>query len=258
MLSEVVDVVNDINSFEDENGILGFWNGNSIRVINSMPQNSIKFAILGELRSRFNEGSPLNNFQRLFYGGIAGVLSQTIVFPIDLIHTRITLNPNRYSGLFNAFTSIIKEEGFLSLWRGVTPTILGAIPFESSQYFAYDGLRDFYRNRISKDGSLSPAVCSVLAGISGIFSQAVVYPFDVVRRRMMAAKGHLSMLDCFKDIYVNDGILGFFKGIQINMVKMYPAMAIKYATYEELKQKVLKRKKNASHVIYDFNTYDFY
>ena len=258
-VSKTKGLIGIIEEIYNKNGILAFWSGNSIRLINSMPQNSIKFAILGELRTRFNQGQPLNNFQRLLYGGIAGVISQTIVFPIDLVHTRMALNPNRYSGLFNAFATIAREEGILSLWSGVTPTILGAIPYESCQYFGYDGLCDLYRNKISKDGSLSPSVCSVLAGISGIFSQAVVYPFDIVRRRMMASKGELTMSECFKDIYVNEGILGFFKGIQINMIKIYPGMAIKYAAYEELKRVILNiKRKHSSAPIRDFSSYDFY
>jgi solute carrier family 25 (adenine nucleotide translocator) protein 4/5/6/31 len=60
-----------------------------------------------------------------FIGGISGVISKTICAPIERVkllmqtsHTNLKLIGNEYKSIYDCFYRCIKEEGFLSLWRG--------------------------------------------------------------------------------------------------------------------------------------------
>ena len=71
----------------------------------------------------------------------------------------------------------------------------------------------------------------------------VAYPLDVVRRQMQTmgfeeGHGHIhkTTLGALKTIYNKEGILGLFKGLQINYIKVVPAVAISFTTYESTKK----------------------
>ena len=43
-----------------------------------------------------------------------------------------------YSSVGNAFSRIVKEEGFAALWRGATPTVIRAIVLNLAMLSSYD------------------------------------------------------------------------------------------------------------------------
>ena len=55
---------------------------------------------------------------RLASGLLAGCLSTVATQPFDLIKTRIQLNPQKYTGMLQAFVTVIREEGVRGLFTG--------------------------------------------------------------------------------------------------------------------------------------------
>lgn len=179
-------------------------------------------------------------------GACAGIVSQTCVYPIDLVHTRILIDPKKYNGIFTALATIVKEEGITAFWSGIAPTIMGAIPFEGSQFVCYDGLLEMYK-KYSGNKVVTPVWNSAIGATAGAISQTIAFPFDVVRKRMMAGKQDgvaLSMGQTFAKIWQEEGVPGFFKGLSINMVKIIPYSALQYTIYGETKKAILRYKEN--------------
>jgi solute carrier family 25 oxoglutarate transporter 11 len=46
-----------------------------------------------------------------------------------------------YSSVGNAFSRIVKEEGFSALWRGATPTVIRAIVLNLAMLSSYDEVK---------------------------------------------------------------------------------------------------------------------
>lgn len=229
-------------------GIAAFWRGNFAGCLQQGPQSALKFFVLEELRKRIGHGNELTPAQRTFMGGIAGIVSQATIYPLDFVHTRIMIDPKKYTSLIQAFGVIIKEEGPFALWGGIAPTILGAIPFEGAQFFAYDGLCQLYREKTHKQ--ITPVTNCVIGAVAGAFSQTIAFPFDVVRKRMIAAKKlgneNVGMMGTFVSIYQNEGITGYFRGLTINMVKIIPYSALQYTLYAEFKKAIINIKSLAA------------
>lgn len=61
-------------------------------------------------------------------GSLAGMVSTIVMYPTDLIKTRLIvqnlLEPS-YRGILHAFSTVYQQEGFLALYRGVSLTVLG-------------------------------------------------------------------------------------------------------------------------------------
>uniref|UniRef100_A0A8B9PJ05 Uncharacterized protein n=1 Tax=Apteryx owenii TaxID=8824 RepID=A0A8B9PJ05_APTOW len=63
-------------------------------------------------------------------GSLAGMVATIVTYPTDVIKTRLIvqnrLEPS-YKGILHAFCKINHQEGFLALYHGVSPAILGKI-----------------------------------------------------------------------------------------------------------------------------------
>ena len=107
-------------------------------------------------------------------------------------------NGKQYKNLVFVFVSIYKEEGFLSLYRGLTPTLLGVIPYAGTSFFTYETLKGWMLTRragsgvgrgesevrLPPPGPVERMGCGAVAGLLG---QAASYPLDIVRRRMQTS-----------------------------------------------------------------------
>lgn len=47
---------------------------------------------------------------------------------------------------------------------------------------------------------------------------------------------YTSTLHCFKEVYVKEGVKGFFKGWGLNLVRSLPGAAVQFTTYDILKR----------------------
>jgi hypothetical protein len=224
-------------------GIRAFWTGNLVSIVNQGFYTGIKFFVIKEMRSWFGSEIKTNNWERAFTGALAGVVAQTALYPMDFLRTRMIVYPNRYTSFFQATARVAQEEGFLSLWTGLTPTIVGSIPYEGSQYLVYDRLREMYVLH-TQCRHVRPFANAVLGGIAGIVSQSVAYPFETVRKLMMLTdlSGHKiyrSMTECFLKVYETEGMNGFFKGLGLNTLKVIPFSALQYTLYDETCKAIL-------------------
>lgn len=235
-----MDVKQIVSNIWKRDGISGFWRGNLAASINIGPQAALKFFVLDRLQRIFGYNGKLSGFQRALIGSTAGIISQTTVFPLDVIMTRITVHPNEYTSFFQATKKIITDEGAFGLWKGIAPTIVGAVIYEGSQFLVSDTIRQYFFAKNRNFEQLKPWEYLFIGAVSGAVSQTVSYPFDVVRKRMMISCSaeqivHRSMGNCFKSIYQYEGLKGFFRGISINMIKIVPYTALQYTLNEEIR-----------------------
>jgi solute carrier family 25 oxoglutarate transporter 11 len=87
-----------------------------------------------------------------------------------------------YGNVFNAFRSIIKDEGVLSLWRGSVPTMLRAMALNCAMLVSYDTMKEIMTTKFGKDAkfkilfsaSMTSAVCTSCASL----------PFDNVKTKL--------------------------------------------------------------------------
>ncbi|KAL8960398.1 MAG: hypothetical protein Q9193_002892 [Seirophora villosa] len=78
------------------------------------------------------EGLPPNFtlVENMAAGAFAGIAEHTLMYPFDLLKTRLqVINPSPgglYTGVSHALSTISKAEGVGSLWRGISSVVVGA------------------------------------------------------------------------------------------------------------------------------------
>ena len=62
-------------------------------------------------------------------GGMAGATSVVFTYPLDLAHVRMTVAPpDKRLGLIDCLRGVVRNEGFLVLFRGISPTLMVCDP----------------------------------------------------------------------------------------------------------------------------------
>lgn len=68
----------------------------------------------------------MHSFSRFIAGACAGGFSQTIIYPLEVLKTRLALRKTgQYKGILDAAIKIHATEGIRSFYRGYVPNILG-------------------------------------------------------------------------------------------------------------------------------------
>ncbi|RXG71846.1 Mitochondrial coenzyme A transporter SLC25A42, partial [Armadillidium vulgare] len=164
-------------------------------------------------------------------GAMAGALAKTTIAPLD--RTKI---------FFQVFIKIWKNEGPMTLYRGLTPTILGVIPYAGTSFGTYETLKYYHKENTKKD-TPNPLERMMFGAIAGLLGQSSSYPLDIVRRRMQTASvtnnGHnyKTIWSTLLKVYREEGIIhGLYKGLSLNWVKGPLAVGISFATFDTMKQ----------------------
>lgn len=82
----------------------------------------------------------------------------------------------------------------------------------------------------------------IAGGSAGLVEICLMHPLDVVKTRFQIQRGssdptaYKSLADCFKTIFRNEGIFGFYKGILPPIVAETPKRAVKFFCFEQYKK----------------------
>ena len=72
-------------------------------------------------------------------GAIAGLTSAILGYPFDTIKTRMQVN--NYGNSKNIFINTVKNEGFISLYRGISAPLITTTFKRSYQYYLFEEMK---------------------------------------------------------------------------------------------------------------------
>mmetsp|Transcript_21346 Transcript_21346/g.69102 ORF Transcript_21346/g.69102 Transcript_21346/m.69102 type:complete len:330 (+) Transcript_21346:1499-2488(+) len=219
-----------------EEGVLSFWKGNGVNIIRIAPYSAAQLAS-NDFYKRVlaDENGKLGIAQRLTAGALAGMTGTALTHPLDTVRLRLALPNSGYTGMFNAFSTMYRTEGIAALYKGLPATLAGIAPYAACNFATYDIIKKAYYDHMQLPDSKLANMG--LGASAGIMAATVCYPLDTVRRRMQMKGAHYtSMLDALVTIARKEGVQGFFKGWSANTIKVAPQNAIRFVSYEMLKQ----------------------
>ena len=154
-----------------------------------------------------------------------------------------------YNGLLDAFVKILREGGPAELYRGLTPSLIGVVPYAATNYFAYDSLRKMYR-KICKQEQIGNIETLLIGSLAGAFSSSATFPLEVARKQMQvgALSGrqvYKNVLHALSSILEKEGIEGLYKGLGPSCLKLVPAAGISFMCYEACKKILVEKEEEA-------------
>ncbi len=71
-------------------------------------------------------------------GALAALISQSVCYPLDTVRRRMQIRGTPYKHGVDAFIQIIKREGFLKLYAGISANALKIVPNNSIRFLVYE------------------------------------------------------------------------------------------------------------------------
>lgn len=227
-----------------EEGLMGYMKGNGTNVIRIVPYSAVQFAAYEKFATLIRgDNDDLTPVGRLTAGGLAGLTSVTVTYPLDLVRTRLSCqSPTemKYQGIVDSFRVIYKEEGAFAFYKGINATLIGVAPYVGLNFMFYETLKVFVKNNIQPEPSTVQLLS--IGGFSGAIAQTITYPCDVLRRKMQMQgfsadhPNFKNTLDCIKYTWKTQKIVGFYKGLIPNYLKVIPSISITFVVYENVKK----------------------
>eukprot|EP00249_Psilotum_nudum_P015722 c25487_g1_i1 orf=828-2015(+) len=243
----VAEVFHEIMQTE---GWQGLFRGNGINVIRVAPNKAIELfaydSVKKLLTPRQGEPSRIPVPISSIAGATAGVCSTLCTYPLELLKTRMTIQRGVYDNLFDAFVKICREEGPCELYRGLSPSLIGIVPYSAANYFAYESLRKLYR-RMTKKQQIGNLGTLLIGSAAGAIASSATFPLEVARKQMqVGAVGgrqvYHNVFHALSSILEQHGPAGLYRGLGPSCIKLIPAAGISFMCYEACKRILIEEE----------------
>lgn len=243
---------NDVYSRE---GTRGFWRGNGANVVRILPSKGVLFMcndvfkdmLRGVDVSDKDRKVPLTPQRAAIAGSGAGCIAVVVSYPLDVVRARLSGQfkgqKTKFTGLTSTLRFTLREEGVRGLYRGVWPTLVGAIPYEGIKFSAFDILCRWVQPLISEDKSIKNLLGNVSSkvlcgGLAGALAGVLTYPNDTLRRRLQVegAEGtplkYRGYWHALVTIVRQEGAVALYNGLTPSLLRMIPNAALQFGFFE--------------------------
>ncbi|KAG9478445.1 hypothetical protein GDO78_013460 [Eleutherodactylus coqui] len=141
---DVVKILTQVGTFHSKQGFLNafpvlyrqeglkaFWKGNLTACVRLFPYSAVQLTAYHKLTVMFMDDlGQIRQWQAIVAGSVAGMLAAVVIYPTDVVKTRLIVQNSMaptYRGLVHTLCCVYYQEGFRSLYRGVSLSILGKI-----------------------------------------------------------------------------------------------------------------------------------
>lgn len=234
-----------------QEGLRGLYQGVTPNVWGAGASWGLYFFFYNAIKGYTKEGrqTELSATEHLVSAAEAGILTLTLTNPIWVTKTRLVLqydagpSGKQYKGMVDALVKIYRHEGLPGLYKGYVPGLFGT-SHGALQFMAYEELkRDYNKYRKApSDAKLNALEYIVMAALSKIFAVATTYPYQVVRARLQDQHNRYNgVVDVVRRTWRNEGLVGFYKGIGPNLIRVTPACCITFVVYENVSRLLISQ-----------------
>lgn len=179
-------------------------------------------------------------------GGLAGAFGATIVYPIDLVKTRMqnqrstVVGQLLYKNSMDCVRKVFHNEGFLGFYRGLGPQLIGVAPEKAIKLT----VNDFVRSRAMdpETGRIKLMWELIAGGTAGGCQVVFTNPLEIVKIRLQmqgeAAKLEGAVPKGAAHIVRQLGLVGLYKGAAACLLRDIPFSAIYFPAYAHLKKDI--------------------
>ncbi|GAC98922.1 hypothetical protein PHSY_006517 [Pseudozyma hubeiensis SY62] len=197
----------------------------------------VKSALTEVAKSAYNFG----------LGGIAGSIGATIVYPIDLVKTRmqnqrssVVGEPLMYKNSIDCVKKVFRNEGLRGFYSGLGPQLLGVAPEKAIKLTVNDLVRGHAKDPIS--GAITLPWELFAGGAAGGCQVVFTNPLEIVKIRLQVAgeiakaEGADRVARGAVHIVRQLGLVGLYKGASACLMRDIPFSAIYFPAYAHLKK----------------------
>ncbi|KAF5907183.1 solute carrier family 25 member 40, partial [Clarias magur] len=202
-------------------GIKSLWSGLPPTLIMAVPATVIYFTAYDQLNTALRPWlQDRGDLAPVIAGGTARAGSATLISPLELIRIKLQSERRSYRELSSVIRLAVHSEGWLSLWRGLGPTLFRDIPFSAMYWYNYEKGKALLC-QYNKTTEPTFGMAFISGAVSGSISTTLTMPVDVVKTRRQTEMGEhqakkslpqtsFSTFSVMKSIMEESGVKGLF------------------------------------------------
>lgn len=168
------------------------------------------------------------------------------ILALEVLKDRLTVSRDIYPTLSIAISKIYKDGGIGAFYAGISPTLIGMLPYSTCYYFMYDTMKTSYCKGKNKK-SLNRPEMLLIGAFSGFTASTLSFPLEVARKRLMvgALQGKCPphMAAALSEVIREEGLMGLYRGWGASCLKVMPSSGITWMFYEAWKDILLVEKR---------------
>lgn len=231
-------------------GITGLFQGTTPALAAIMGETAVLFLAYGccqrvvaRISGKANV-SQLNTLERACSGSSAAVFSSLVLCPTELIKCRLQALTEvmatsdaiqKRIGPWQVTKDLIRNDGPLGLFQGLTSTWLREVPGYFFFFFGYEITKGLLTPAGKTKDDLGPLKLVCSGGIAGASLWISIYPIDVVKSRIQVQSlvGKMpGFLPTFIQVVRAEGVRALYNGLVACVLRSFPANAALFMAYE--------------------------
>jgi solute carrier family 25 oxoglutarate transporter 11 len=232
-------------------GVQALYSGVSATLLRQCLYSSTRMGLYEYLKLQWRDessGSGLPLYKKVTAALVSGGFGAVVGNPADLAMVRMQADGRlpvherrNYTGVGNALSRMVKQDGVTSLWTGSAPTVTRAMLVTAAQLATYDQIKDSIKeSRVVPEGLATQVVASCGAGV---LASVASNPIDVVKTRVMNMKvgageaaPYRGALDCAVKTVRAEGPLALYKGFVPTVTRQGPFAIVMFLSLEQIKK----------------------
>jgi len=186
-------------------------------------------------------------------GGLGAMFGALVTSPLEVVKTRLQAQHHKnqitsrsYLGMNTLFSvrSLARQEGILSLYRGLGTHLSGVIPARAMHFLVYGSVKTILSQKMPRDSWWIPIISAASAGATVV---TVTQPIWLVKTRLQLQTKHAqetmykSPWDALMKTINSEGISAIFKGMSASYLGLTETV-LQFTIYETMKNKLIHRK----------------
>jgi len=226
-------------SLVKKEGFFALYKGMGPPIMTDAVVNSVLFGVYGtSVRLLLQGDDEKPTFSQIGIAGcFAGFGAALILGPVELVKSKLQVQEGRtlYSGPIACMKVIWNARGPIGFTRGLGTTMIRDVPAFSVYFLSYEGMK---RKLHGNSEEPLPSRYLLLSGaLAGAMAWTCSYPIDVIKTRMQIQPDtgpvkYSSIYDCAIQIYRENGLRGFTKGLFVTVTRSLPVNATIFFMYD--------------------------
>jgi solute carrier family 25 phosphate transporter 3 len=176
------------------------------------------------------------NLRQALAGAICASATHVVMVPLDVIKTRLQVRAQAYTGTINAFSTIVKHEGYGALTLGLGPTAVG---YALQGAFKF-GVYEIAKKKVSEIAGESfynkykTAVYITSAVLAESIASTVLCPWEALRIRVVSHPEQFKQntIQNFSKLALHEGISGLYRGLGPILLKQVPYTVVQFVVFQ--------------------------
>lgn len=239
-----------VNIIQKE-AFLSLYKGLGAVVLGIVPKMALRFSSYEFYRSLLYDEQGKITTGNTFLAGVGAGITEAVavVNPMEVVKIRLQaqhhsmkdpLDVPKYRNALHAAYVIVREEGFKTLYRGVSLTAARQATNQGVNFTVYSKIKEYLQG-YHKSESLPSWETSCIGLVSGALGPLSNAPLDTIKTRLQKTtyasneSGLVRIVKIGNQLIKEEGAAALYKGITPRIMRVAPGQAVTFTVYEFMK-----------------------